>query len=117
MFKKISRLSVWEKSLLFLLILIIGIYVFIGWVIFKLLTEKPPNFFPLNDSRAEYRITKDCPNGQGSVEQIYSQGYAYCLEYKGNKVLLKETENSNFFRVTVGKSKINLEQYLGKYQG
>lgn len=112
MYKKLFKLATWKKILI---LAVLGLAVFAGWFIYEIVTDEPPNFFPLNDAQAEYRITKNCPDGQGWVEQTQSQGNAYCLEYRGNNVLWKEDHsNSNFFSITIGKSNINLETYIGK---
>ena len=108
----LQNLPIWIKVLFSISTII---FVFILWLLSEIFFEKPPAFFPLNDPKAEYQITKNCPNGQGWVEQIENPGYAYCLEYKGNKVMpLEGEQNINFFRVTIGKSNINLDPYLGK---
>ncbi|QQG43333.1 MAG: hypothetical protein HYW45_04015 [Candidatus Daviesbacteria bacterium] len=98
-----------------LLILTLAIFAFIGWFARAIFTDEPPHFFPLNNSKGEYRITKNCPNGQGWQEQFQGQGNAYCVEYKGPDVFINnENGNTNFFRITVGKSDIDLEQFNGK---
>lgn len=89
--------------------------IFAGWLVYSITTDQGlPTFFPLNDVKAEYRITKNCPNGQGWIEQPQVQGNAYCLEYRGDNVLWKEDRGSEFFSITIGKSDLNLESYLGK---
>lgn len=96
-------------------LIIIAIFVFIGWFAWEIFTDEPPRFFPLNNSQGEYRITKNCPNGQGWQEQFQGQGNAYCVEYKGSYVFMNnESGDTNFFRITVGKSKIDLEPFNGK---
>jgi len=109
MFNKIAKLSIWKKILV---LLSLGFVVFVGLFVYLIFTEGPPNFFPLDDSTAEYTITKNCPNGQGWVKQMQDQGFAYCLEY--DNVRGKENGNTNFFRITIGKSNLNLETYLDK---
>lgn len=112
MYKRLLKLAAWKKILI---VVALGLIVFVGWFLYEIVTDEPPNFFPLNDAQAEYRITKNCPNGQGWIEQARAQGNAYCLEYRGNNVLWKEDHsNSHFFSVTIGKSNINLETYIGK---
>ncbi len=102
----------WKKLLLLFVIAIIG---FIGWFIYPIFINKPPIFFPLDDSQAEYKITKNCPDGQGWVEKIQTSENGFCVEYKGSGVLSSDQyKNNNFFRITVGKSKIDLEPFVDK---
>ncbi|MEX2012975.1 MAG: hypothetical protein WD967_01065 [Candidatus Levyibacteriota bacterium] len=98
-----------------LLIIAAVVFIFIGLFAWGIITDKPPDFFPLNNSQGEYKITKNCPDGQGWQEQFQGQGNLYCVEYKGPHVFwIDEGENTNFFRITVGKTDINLEQFNGK---
>lgn len=108
-----NKLSTWKKILA---IIIISIVLLISWFIYAVITDEPPHFFPLNDIQANYKITKDCPNNQGWNKSItYQGGDAYCLEYTGNNVVWKEEyNNANFYRITIGNSKIDLESYIGK---
>ena len=110
--KKLLKLAAWKKIIIFVAF---GLMIFVGWFVYEIVADEPPIFFPLNDTQAEYRITKSCPNGQGWVDQTQAQGNAYCLEYRGNNVLMKEDHgNSNFFSITIGRSDINLETYIAK---
>ena len=112
MYKKLLKLVTWKKILI---LIALGLIAFVGWFVYEIVTDEPPNFFPLNEAQAEYKITKNCPNGQGWIEQTQAQGNVYCLEYRGNNVLWKEDhDNSNFFSITIGRSNINLESYIGK---
>lgn len=87
----------------------------IGWFVWAILTDKPPTFFPLNDKNATYAITKNCPGGQGWVEASGKYGDAYCLEYRGDHVFMKEThDNSEYFSITIGRSNIDLEPLVGR---
>ncbi|HLL61238.1 MAG TPA: hypothetical protein VK338_05955 [Candidatus Nitrosocosmicus sp.] len=98
-----------------LLTIVIAIFAFICWFVWEIYTDEPPHFFPLNNSQSEYRITKNCPNGQGWQQEVQSKGKAYCVEYKGPGVFMnKESGNTNFFRITVGKSNLDLEPFVGK---
>ena len=116
--KKIQELSFFAKVGAFLsfgflfcfgLILLFFVYLY-----FKPFV--PPVFFPLNDSKGTYKITKNCPNSQGWEQQPNADGYAYCVEYKGPGVFMNsETEKHDFFRITVGKSRADLEPYIDKY--
>ncbi len=106
------KLSVWKKISL---TIVLGIGVFASWFVYAIITDKPPSFFPLDSSQGKYIITKNCPNGQGWTEQFQGQGYAYCVEYKGSDVFMNdESGNTNFFRITVGKSNVDLEPFVGK---
>jgi hypothetical protein len=112
MYKELLKLATWKKVLI---LLFLGLVIFAGWFVYEIVTDEPPNFFPLGDTQAEYRITKNCPNNQGWVEQTQGEGIAYCLEYRGNNVLWKEDHgNSNFFSITIGKSNIDLSNYVNK---
>lgn len=74
-----------------------------------------PNFFPLKKSQGDYQITKNCPSGQGWGEHFAGEGNAYCVEYRGSDVFMNsQSGNSNFFRITVGKSAIDLEPFNEK---
>lgn len=96
-------------------IIAVAVFAFIGWFAWEIFTDEPPHFFPLNNSQGEYRITKNCPNGQGWQEQFQGQGNAYCVEYKGPDVFMNDQSgNTNFFRITVGKTDMDLEQFNGK---
>lgn len=112
MYKQLLKFTAWKKTLI---IVALGTIAYVVWFGYKIFTVEPPDFFPLNDTQAEYRVTRNCPIGQGWVEQTGIQGSAYCLEYRGNNVLMKEDHNdSTFFSITIGKSNINLETYEGK---
>lgn len=101
------------KKILLLIILLIAS--FAAWFAYEIITDKPPTFFPLNHPQGQYQISKICPHGQGWTEQTSGQGNGYCVEYKGPEVLMNEENgNTNFFRITVGKSKIDLEPLVGK---
>ncbi len=85
MYKKLLKLAAWKKILI---AVVLGLITFVGWFVYEITTDEPPNFFPLNDVQAEYR---------------------------GNNVQWKEDHsNSNFFSITIGKSNIDLESYIGK---
>jgi hypothetical protein len=91
------------------------IVIFISWFIWEIVTDRPPIFFPLNNPQGEYKITKGCPMEQGWNEQIMNPSNEYCVEYKGPDVFMNsEYGNTNFFRITVGKSNINLKEFEGK---
>jgi len=84
----------------------------IAWAIY---TDEPPQFFPLDNPKGVYQITKGCPQAQGWEENGLTSGKAFCVAYKGPGVLLDaESGNNHFFSITVGKSKVDLTQYLGK---
>lgn len=98
-----------------LLLLGVGIVAFVAWFVWAIITDEPPHFFPLDNVQAEYRVSKKCPNGQGWNEQVQAEGEGYCIEYKGSDVFSNDVQgNTNFFRITVGQSKINLEPFVGK---
>jgi len=110
--KKFLAFSTWKQIVLLLLCFFIA---FFAWSIYDMYTEEPMNFFPLDDKNAEYKITKNCPYGQGWEEKPQTTTHAYCLEYRGTHVVeMYEGKHTNFFSITIGKSKMNLEPYLGK---
>lgn len=113
MLKKLLKLPIWKKIIL---VLLLGVISLIGMFIYGIVTDRPPEFFPLDDIYARYKITKNCPNGQGWEPQTqFYIGHAYCVEYKGDKVLMKEDfQNTQSFTITVGKSNVDLEPFLGK---
>lgn len=112
MYKKLLKLAAWKKVLVFV---VLGLVIFVGWFVYEIITDEPPHFIPLNDPQAEYRIIKGCPNAQGWGESKDFQGNAYCLEYRGDNVLMKEEHNnSEFFTITIGKSSMDLQPYEGK---
>ncbi len=101
------------KKIVISLLLIVG--GFLAWFIWLIVTDKPPSFFPLNNSSAEYTVSKKCSHGQGWNEDDETQDKGFCIEYKGNNVFMNDSSgNTNFFRITVGKSKIDLEPFVGK---
>lgn len=89
-----------------------------GIIAFEIVTDEPPQFFPLDNPAGEYTITKMCPGAQGWQENNGSSVAAtlgYCVEYKGRDIFMnKENGSSNFFRITVGKSAIPIESLVGK---
>ena len=103
--------QLFRKKLFTFLILVL--LLFSGWVVYTAFSDKPPRFFPLNNPEAEYKVTKMCPQGQGWDENIQPKGDGYCIEYKGSDVF-GDGRNTNFFRITVGNSKIDLEPLNGK---
>lgn len=77
--------------------------------------DETPHFFPLDNPHGEYTITKKCPHGQGIIKKYNIVGEAYCLEYRGEGVIATEPQiNNDFFRITIGRSDIDLEQLNGK---
>jgi hypothetical protein len=103
------KLPVWKTILLLFVIATAGYVVW--FIIYAFFIDSGiPTFFPLNNSQGEYRITKGCPNAQGWDKQGSTQGEGYCVEYKGSGVF----GNTNFFRITVGKSQIELTPFINK---
>jgi hypothetical protein len=80
---------------------------------FIMIDERPPLFFPLHRSDAEYVVTRKCPNGQGWDVVSPPVDDDYCIEYRGVNVFM-DSENRRFFRITVGRASMDLEPYLGK---
>lgn len=108
--KKISKLPLWAKFLLATLSITLML---IGWFVYKIFTYQQPHFFPLNNLDGEYTVTFECPHGQGWIEWAETDGSAYCIEYRGNRVFSSDG-NANFFRITVGNSKVDLESLIGE---
>ncbi|HYD35744.1 MAG TPA: hypothetical protein VD999_06765 [Vitreimonas sp.] len=107
-----SRLTKLQLALAIPPLIILGV---IAWFIFAYITEGPPTFFPLNNSQAEYRITQSCPSLQGMDVPSSFNDYGFCVEYKGTGVLMDEDRDKRgFFRITVGKSQVDLEPINGK---
>lgn len=90
------------------------ILIFLGWFIWAVLNDEPPQFFPLHNSQGTYLITRKCP-GQGNTERFHPKGAIYCVNYKGSGIFMNEENgNTNFFSVTVGKSKVDLKKFEDK---
>lgn len=105
----------WRKTRPFVLVCVGALFLFIVWFIWAIATDEPPHFIPINSTEGEYWITKGCPNGQGSVENVKlrGEGLAYCVEYKGLGVFGNEDKIA-FFRITVGKTSFDLKPFLNK---
>lgn len=86
---------------------------FLILLVWGVLSDEPPHFFPLNDPEGEYRVTTGCPSGRGWSE-VEKTDTAYCVEYRGKHVFLNDEKQSDFFRITVGDSKVNLKPFVGK---
>jgi hypothetical protein len=112
-YKKFKKLPVWKKVLVFLFGSIVA---FAAWFYYAVITDEQPQFFPLDDPKAEYRITKTCPVAQGwGKRHPELKGDGYCVEYTGDHVLMKEDNgNTQIFTITVGNSDVALEPLLGK---
>jgi hypothetical protein len=110
--EKVVRFRPKKVLITVLLIILIPLIAFIAWFVWAVYTEKPPVFFPLNNPKGVYKVTKACPSAQGWEERTMTTGDLYCIEYKGTDVLFQE-EGEDFFRITVGRSDVDLEKYLG----
>lgn len=108
-----------KKVLLTVLLTVgLGVLLFVGWFVWAIVSEDQPQFFPLNNSKARYTIVKSSKMGQGWDEKEATNSSElpeprYYVEYRGNNVFADD-HNNNFFRVTVGNSKIDLEPFIGK---
>jgi hypothetical protein len=101
-----------KKSLLAFVVVIV---VFSVWIAWEFITDAPPQFFPLDNPKGEYRLTKMCPNGQGWNNSLYSQDKGYSIEYTGTGIFMSQDQaNSSFYRICVGKSSVDLEPIMGK---
>ncbi len=86
----------------------------IGVFFWKYFLDIPPQFFPLNNAQGEYIITKQCPI-QGWDETPVQNREIYCVNYKGDNVVLNDQHGSkNFFSVTVGKTALDLQSFEDK---
>lgn len=91
-------------------ILVLGI----SYIAYEFATDKPPQFFPLNNPDGDYMVTKGCPNGQGWNRLSAGGVDNYCIEYQGTGVFGYKNDVEAFYRITVGKSQVGLEQYVGR---
>lgn len=96
------------------IVLGIGVILFVGWFIWGIATDKLPQFFPLNNSRARYTIVR-YSKVQMSSEKVATDSPElpeprYYVEYRGDNVFM----GYKFFRIMVGNSKIDLEPFIGK---
>jgi hypothetical protein len=112
------KMNIKRVLLTVLLMLSVGILLSIGWFVWAIVTDEPPQFFPLNNSQARYTIVKSSIMGQGWDKKEATNSSElpeprYYVEYRGEDVLADD-HNENFFRVTVGKSKVELEPFIGK---
>lgn len=101
-----------------LVIVLLAIFAFIGWFVRSILNDDPPQFFPLNKAESRYTIIKSSKLMQGwgethAADVVELQQQRYYVEYRGDGVFMNE-QNRNFFRVTVGDSKVDLEPFIGK---
>jgi hypothetical protein len=105
-----------ELTIFRVILLILGaILLFILWFIWAIITDPPPQFFPLDDAQAEYRITHSCPSSQGWGPPRGQEDIAYCVEYRGKQVFGDSDHgNGYYFAITVGHSKVDLEPYLNQ---
>lgn len=77
-----------------------------------------PTFFPLDNPNAKYTVVKSSKMTQGWEETIATnssdlQEPRYYVEYRGKNVLADDN-SGNFFRITVGNSKVDLQPYIDK---
>lgn len=101
-----------------LIIITVPVLAFIGWFVWAIVTEDQPQFFPLNNSSARYTIVKSSKVGQGWDEKEATNSSElpeprYYVEYRGEGVFTDD-HNNNFFRVTVGNSRIELGPFIDK---
>lgn len=102
------------KRLIIIIALVIGIAAG-GLFVYRYFWS--PQFFPLNNPNGSYRITRGCPATQGWQETDAS-GLAYqggfCVEYKGDGVFNPMRANSNFYRITIGRARMELGPLLNR---
>ncbi len=102
-----------------LVFLALGVLLFIGLFVWALLTDSQARFFPLNNSDGRYTIVKSSKLLQGWEEEERANFPGlpeplYYVEYRGDGVLKVDEEHGDFFRVTVGNSKVELEPFISK---
>lgn len=107
-----------KKLKLTLVILFILIFAFIIWFIWQIANKPAPRFFPLANPNARYTVVKSSKMAQGNNETITTDSAdlpndRYYIEYRGKNVFADDN-NKNFFRITVGKSKKDLEPFINK---
>jgi len=91
--------------------------VLIFFLIFLQFTRyNSPHFFPLDDPEASYTIVKQCPGGEGWIKKLppHFAADVYCVEYEGKHVFDPLNKKTNFYRVTVGQTRQELEPFLNK---
>ncbi len=100
-------------AVLAIAIAICGVGIFI---LFMMSSRDVPDFFPLNHPQGTYTVTLGCPSGQGLYEKEFGHGDQYCIEYRGPGIFVGVNENgkNTFFRITVGRSKVDLRSFLDK---
>lgn len=85
----------------------------VGW--WNLTNEKPPQFFPLDNSESKYFVTRNCPP-QGWHDKPAVLGETYCVIYNGTGVFLnEESGNTDAFTVVIARSKIDLRPFENKH--
>lgn len=121
---KVEECEIWEimkkisiERVLFTVLLTLGIGAILFVVWFIRAANEPPQFFPLNNSRARYSIVKSSNLSQGPGEKESTNSsdlelpeQRFFVEYRGNDVFA----GHNFFRIHVGNSKVDLEPLIGK---
>ncbi|MEX2028421.1 MAG: hypothetical protein WD988_02880 [Candidatus Curtissbacteria bacterium] len=101
------------------MILALGMFLLLGLFVWSFLTDNHARFFPINNSDGRYTIVKSSKLLQGSEEEERANFPGlpeplYYVEYRGDGVLKIDKEDGDFFRVTVGNSKVELESFIGK---
>lgn len=87
-----------------------------GFYLYKELTYVP-QVFPLDNTKAHYKITKGCPAQSGGKEfgtKGMRENKGYCLEYRGDKIIKPLGTEQNFYRITIGDASQDLERFLNK---
>ncbi len=81
-----------------------------------ILSDDVPDFFPLNHPQGTYTVTFGCPDGQNTDERQPGNGDRYCIEYRGPGIFVGVNENGKgrFLRITVGRSKVDLQPFIDK---
>lgn len=89
----------------------------IGWFIWAIVNDKPPQFFPLNNPKGKYFVTKNCPpQGNHDNPRPEDPGELYCVIYRGKNVFMNEDNGkTEAFTVMVAKSRIDLNTFENKY--
>ncbi|KKS13211.1 MAG: hypothetical protein UU67_C0029G0014 [Candidatus Daviesbacteria bacterium GW2011_GWB1_41_5] len=119
--KPLQTILYFLSSLVALIILGISVMILLSLFNGGTTDISTPHFFPLDNPKGEYKITLGCLGGQGTTFNIEESKIRYgpngtydkyCVEYTGADICCMG--KTNFLRITIGKSKVDLEPFFGK---
>lgn len=108
-----------QKLLLILTIVITFVVGFFILIVYLMTTDKPPMFFPLNDSQGKYTILKSqagnvpCNYKEEKAQNYYGGPLRYIVRYEGKHVF-SGIGPTDCFEILVGRSEQELESFMGK---